>query len=198
MICCSCGQNTLDQDICELCQEWGVTNSEVFPTLSDVLSEQFHRIGKNGTKYWGQLGAGIVFTDGKKILLLKRDESSDYAGHWCIPGGKAKKGETPIDVAHRESKEECGNVEGQQFEHFHAKDGAHHFHTYLMAISKPFDVKLSKEHTDSDWVDLDKVENMKLHPKFKDAWPGHLRAIKRRFPNKTNFSEWFVLRNSKQ
>lgn len=154
------------------------------------MIEQFHRIGKDGKKYWGRLGAGIVFTDGEKVLLLKRDSSSDYPGHWCIPGGKAKEGETPLDVAHRESKEECGTVEGQRFAHFHSRDGAHHFHTYLLAINNPFEVKLSKEHDDFEWTPLEKVNGMKLHPKFRDSWPSHLNAIRKKFSKKISFSDW--------
>lgn len=155
-----------------------------------IFQEQFHRIGKNGKRYWGRLGAGILFTDGQKVLLLKRDSSSDYPGHWCIPGGRAKEGESPIDVAHREAKEECGNVEGHRFAHFHDKDGSHHFHTYLMAVDSPFDVRLSKEHDASEWVILNKVLDMKLHPKFKESWESYLRAIDKKFPKKISFSEW--------
>ena len=194
-VCCYCGKGVASWIhcqgfLCETCGEWGITRSEVVPTIAEVFSEQFHRVGKDGKRYWGRLGGGILFTDGEKILLLKRDGNSDYAGHWGIPGGRAKEGEAPLDTARRETKEECGSVEGQRFGHFDDKDGAHHFHTYLFAIAKPFDVELSKEHNDSKWVALDKVEDMKLHPKFKEAWPGYLRAIKKRFPGKTSFLDW--------
>jgi ADP-ribose pyrophosphatase YjhB (NUDIX family) len=200
-ICCSCGKGVAawfhgQGVICEMCSEWGITHNEIFPTVEDVLSEQFHRVGKDGKKYWGRLGGGILFTDGERILLLKRDGNSDYAGHWGIPGGRAKENEAPLDVARRETKEECGSAEGQRFGHFHDKDGAHHFHTYLFAIAKPFDVELSKEHNDHKWVSLEKVEDMKLHPKFKEAWPGYLRAIKARFPGKTSFMDWVKVRDS--
>ena len=40
--------------------------------------EQYHHIGKDGKKYWGKAGAGILFTDGKKVLLLKRAEKGDH------------------------------------------------------------------------------------------------------------------------
>lgn len=198
-ICQHCGANineiAQELPLCDICKQWGITRQEIYPTVAD-MAEQFHRIGKDGAKYWGRLGGGILFTDGEKILLLKRDSSSDYAGHWGIPGGKAKSGEAPLDVARRESQEECGNVEGQRFGHFHARDGAHHFHTYLMAITKPFDVQLSKEHEASEWASLDKVDGMKLHPKFKEAWPGFLRAIRKKFPNKTSFSDWCETRKT--
>lgn len=157
-----------------------------------MYNEQYHRIGKDGKKYWGRMGAGIVFTDGKVVLLLKRDNSSDYAGHWCIPGGKAKANEVPLDTARRESTEECGKVEGQRFNQFYSKDGSHHFHTYLYSIDKPFDVKLSKEHTDYKWVPIDDVMKMELHPKFEESYPSYLRAIKKRFSK--SFKEWLEFR----
>ena len=176
--------------ICETCGEWGVTYHELFPTISEVFSEQYHRLGKGGTRYWGRLGAGIVFTDGKKVLLLKRAGDSDHVGFWGIPGGRAKEGESPLAVAQRESKEECGRVEGNRFGHSHNRDGAHHFHTYLYSVVKPFDTELSKEHDEAKWATLDEVEKMKLHPKLKEAWPGYLRSIKERFPEKTSFLDW--------
>jgi 8-oxo-dGTP pyrophosphatase MutT (NUDIX family) len=145
------------------------------------LNEQFHRIGKDSKKYWGRLGAGILFTDGERVLLLRRDGSSDNKGCWGIPGGRAKDGEAPIDVARRETKEECGSAEGQRFAHFHSVDGAHHFHTYLFAIASPFDVELSKEHNQWKWVKLDKVKDLDLHPRLKKDWPSFLKAIKKKF-----------------
>lgn len=194
--CCycgeSCGPDYCQGVLCESCLTWGITREEIFPTISEVFDEQFHRLGKDGGKYWGRLGGGIVFTDGKKILLLQRAEGSDFAGYWGIPGGKAKKGEVPIDTARRESKEECGKNDGQRFAHFDTKDGLHHFHTFLFSIQSPFEVTLSDEHTGHKWVPLDEVSDMQLHPKLKENWPAYQRAIRKHFPAKTSFQEWFT------
>jgi 8-oxo-dGTP pyrophosphatase MutT (NUDIX family) len=141
-------------------------------------------------KYFGRLGGGILFTDGKKILLLKRDGDSDNKGRWGIPGGRARENETPIEVAKRETKEECGSCEGVQFGHYQDVDGDHHFHTFLFAIKKPFDVEISKEHDDYKWASIKKIEEMRLHPRLKKAWPELLKAIKKKFPNKKSFKEW--------
>jgi 8-oxo-dGTP diphosphatase len=194
-VCCHCGKEVqswlhCQGFMCETCAEWGITREELVPTITDVFAEQFHRIGKDGKRYWGRLGGGILFTDGQRILLLKRGGNSDYKGYWGIPGGRAKEGETPFDCAKRETKEECGSAEGQRFAHFHEKDGAHHFHIYLFSVAKPFDTELSAEHTDSKWVRLEDVEDMKLHPKFKEAWGSYVRAIKGRFPGRTKFLDW--------
>jgi ADP-ribose pyrophosphatase YjhB (NUDIX family) len=142
-----------------------------------------------------RMAAGILFTNGDKILLLKRDGNSDHAGTWCIPGGRANANEQPIETAKRETKEECGHLEGYQFAHFHNQFGNRHFYTYLYVIKKPFDCELSKEHVSYKWVSLNKVEEMKLHPRFKESWKDYLKAIQKQFPSK-NFAEWVKIRES--
>lgn len=149
------------------------------------------RIGKNGNKYWGEKGAGIFFTDGKKVLLLRRAEKGDNKDKWCLPGGKVEDGETFIDAARRESKEECGKVEGNRFEDLEEKDGNHIWKTYFFKINKPFDCILSDEHSDWKWVDLDKINKMDLHAKFKENLYRHIKIVKNKF-NNINFKEWLA------
>jgi ADP-ribose pyrophosphatase YjhB (NUDIX family) len=192
-VCYYCGNPVIDSSkkVCHICERWNPA-----PEIDEFLTEQYHRIGKNGKKYWGRLGAGILFTDGEKVLLLKR-AGSDNEATWSIPGGRAEEGETPLDVARRETKEECGTIEGHRIGHFQSRDGAHHFHTYLYAVSKPFDCELSKEHSKWKWAKIKDVKEMNLHPRFKESWPTFLRAIEKHFPLKKSFSEWFESRKNK-
>ena len=148
-----------------------------------------HRIGNQGRKYSGKRGAGIIFTDGNKILLLKRAEG-DHTGSWGQPGGKAKEGETNIDTAIRESKEECGNFEGYRIAEFEEKDGLHRWTTYIYRIKQPFDCKLSKEHSDWKWYDIDKLKYVDLHPKFRENVGAYIKLIKKKFGNFKTFHEW--------
>lgn len=152
------------------------------------------RIGKNGNKYWGNRGAGIFFTDGEKVLLLKRSEKGDNKGTWGLPGGKIEPGESAIDAARREAKEECGKLEGQRFDYLEEKDGLHNWTTFFFKINKPFKCKLSNEHTDSAWVDLDKLNNYKLHPKLKQHLNRHLNVVNKKL-SKISFKEWINLEN---
>lgn len=150
----------------------------------------YHRIGKGGKRYWGKRGAGIVFTDGQKILLLRRKGggAADHEGKWCIPGGKTEEGETPLDTARRECQEEIGAFEGTRFAQFDERDGHHTFTVYLYKVAQPFDVKLSEEHDQSEWVELKGVQKLSLHPEFAQHFPYYLKAIKRKFPS--TFAEW--------
>lgn len=154
----------------------------------------YQHVGKGGKRYWGDRGAGIVFTDGYKILLIRRTGSAaDHGGKWCIPGGKTEQGETAMDTARRESQEEIGTVKGSRFASFDEKDGQHTFTVYMYKVDYPFDVKLSKEHDQSQWVTIDKIKTLDLHPEFKKHLPYYLKAIQRKFPT-SDFAEWLSSR----
>jgi len=53
--------------------------------------------------------AGILILDtNDNALFLKRGAGGDMPGMWCFPGGRLEDGETSIDAAVRETKEETG------------------------------------------------------------------------------------------
>jgi 8-oxo-dGTP pyrophosphatase MutT (NUDIX family) len=145
------------------------------------------RIGKDGSRYWGSKAAGIFFTDGVKVLLLKRSKKGDNEGTWGLPGGKVEEGETLIDAARREAKEECGHVEGSRFDDLNEKDGMHNWTTFFFKIKKPFECKLSDEHTDYKWVDINAMSDYNLHPKLKNNLDRHLNVLSRK---NLKFKEW--------
>lgn len=190
MICCHCGEFS-DQYICKGCLACGVAQVEVFPTFS----EQSHKIGNDSKRYRHKSGAGILFTDGHSILLLKRKKPSDNAGTWGIPGGGSKKGESPIATAWRETKEECGvEPQGYQIQKFHEKDGRHNFHVFIYMVRKLFECEVSKEHSEAKWIPIKNLGEYKLHPKMAEHWPVYKRAIDYKIPKKS-FSEWLASKN---
>lgn len=130
------------------------------------------------------LGAGILYTDGKKILLLYRSkETRAHPFTWAPTGGGIENGENLLQTAERESKEEIGALKGKKIAEF-TNDP---FVMYIYKVDKPFKVKLNNEHTKSEWINLDKVNNYELHPNFKKEWPKYLRAIDK---NNSSFIEW--------
>ena len=161
---------------------------------------KYHRIGKNGNKVKGKNAAGIFFTDGQKVLLLKRHDDDDaHAGMWSIPGGMSQKGESNIGTAIRETKEETGldSIPGYRFEEFSSKEGRFTFMTYMYRVREPFDVSISEEHTAWEWMDLDDLDSQDLLPEFKENLPRFLKCIRRKV---RTFSEWsditFLIENT--
>lgn len=154
------------------------------------------RIGKDGNKYWGNKGAGIFFTNGKKVLLLKRAEKGDNKDTWTIPGGKIEEGESSIDAAKRESIEECGKLRGNRFHDIEQIDGQHVWTTFFFKVDKLFKCKLSDEHSDWNWFNISELKDLNLHPKFKENLDRHINVVNKYF-KKSNFKEWLLNRQFK-
>jgi mutator protein MutT len=152
--------------------------------------EQYHRMGKDGRKYWGKRGAGIIYTDGKRVLLLKRASKGDNKGKWSIPGGKVEQGESAMDAAQRESKEEIGFFGGTMFGDYEDRDGKHLYTTYFYEVDKPFQAILSDEHDDYQWVEIEDVDEKNLHHRLESNWPHFKKTIKRRFTMNTSFENY--------
>jgi len=153
------------------------------------------RLGRDGARYWGSRGAGIFFTDGRKVLLLKRSEKGDGFGTWGLPGGKVEEGETDIDAAIREAKEECGRVAGQRFDDLQEKDGMHEWTTFFFRVEKPFRCRLSDEHSDWKWVKFKSLNDYELHPKLKENLDRHMKAVRKSAGKGViKFREWLEFR----
>lgn len=154
------------------------------------FQEQYHRIGAGGGKVYGKEGAGIFYTNGKKVLLLKRSSIGDNPGTWCLPGGRLKSSESAIDGAKRETAEECGDFHpGEQFYKIEDKNGLQKFTVFFFYTKNLFSCRLSKEHTDWRWFDLHHLQSVELHPKFKDRLKDYIRIVER---SQLSFKEWLT------
>ena len=133
-------------------------------------------------------GAGILYTDGKKVLILYRStKAKNYPNTWAPTGGGIENGENFLETAKRESLEEIGAYKGSKIAQFNDV-----FVMFVFKVDKPFNVRLNAEHTKAEWVDIDKVENYKLHPNFRKEWSKYRKAIEK---NKYSFKEWLKFLN---
>jgi len=129
------------------------------------------------------IGAGILYTDGKKVLLLHRSKEVRAEPYtWASTGGGIENNESLLRTAERESREEIGVLKGKKIAEFHDK-----FVMYIYKVDKPFTVRLNNEHTEYRWVALKDVAGYRLHSNFKKEWPKYLRAIEK---NNSSFKEW--------
>lgn len=102
-----------------------------------------------------------------KYLLLRRAGEQDYQQMWSLPGGGIDEGETAIEAAFREFKEECG-VEPNVI-HLHGKlvypGPPVKYTTFLAQLSGTPRIKLNKrEHDKYKWVSIKEARELDLHP----------------------------------
>lgn len=119
-------------------------------------------------------GAGIVFYDGERILLLKKPNRK-----WGFVGGKPIEEETPLETAKRESKEEIGVLKGENKKEIKINIRGNVYYTYIFKVKEPFnDIKLSDEHIDFSWVKIENLEKLKLSKIFEIALKDIIPALK--------------------
>lgn len=68
-----------------------------------------------------QAAVGILCWRESEILLVRRGKPP-RAGEWSLPGGRIEWGETALDAAQRELKEETGTI-AKNYRHFETLDG---------------------------------------------------------------------------
>jgi 8-oxo-dGTP diphosphatase len=113
-------------------------------------------------------GVNVVITDNAgKVLILKRSLSEKYCPNfWDLPGGKVEEGETLLEAAEREAKEESGlelELEHDYFYVFHCPNVELDIYAFRASIVGG-EVALSDEHTDFKWVSKSECNNFEYVP----------------------------------
>ena len=125
----------------------------------------------------GNPTAGIFFTTGNKVLLLKRTVVCGNPFTWGLPGGHAKEGETPIETANREAKEEIGKVLGKRF----GEKTEGNWTCFFYKVAEEFECDLNEEHSDYEWIPFHKLKKYKLHPKLKKVIKKYVNIVEKYF-----------------
>lgn len=138
-----------------------------------------------GQRYWGRFGAaGLLAVDPDRgVLLQHRVAWSHFGGTWGLPGGALHQGEAPIVGALREAQEEAGVPDGAVRPIFTSvlDLDVWAYTTVVAAVEVPFDPVISDpESVALEWVPLDEVESLPLHPGFASSWPTLRRLLAER------------------
>ncbi|WP_072378804.1 NUDIX hydrolase [Novosphingobium sp. NDB2Meth1] len=118
--------------------------------------------------------AGImcVAPDGRMLFLKRSAATSSYPETWCWPGGSIEDGESPVEAARRETREEAGTSADWPLRLIDTRSG---FVTYRADLAEPFEPRLNGEHTEAVWALPDQAPSP-LHPGVA-ATLGHVAAV---------------------
>ena len=128
-----------------------------------------------GNKHWGLNGAaGIMIVRGHEILLQHRAPWVHNGDTWGIPGGARDSHETTIEGAFREAVEETG-IDTDLLTPLHTFTDDHGDWKYETVIAQAAAGLVAHEVNDEShevrWVDIEKVDELPLHPSFAKSWP---------------------------
>ena len=137
---------------------------------------------KCGSRHWGLNGAsGVVLLDprAQKVLLQLRAEWTHGGRVWGIPGGARDSHESAIDSAMREMYEEM-QIAADHVEVIHDNRWTDHedwhYHTVIATTSGDIAYTINEETELCEWIELDRVADLELHPGFKSTW-FHVRGV---------------------
>ncbi len=122
-------------------------------------------------KAYGLTVRGIIKNRAGEILIVKRHPKSRTDPEmWELPGGKVEKGEHFADALIREIKEETNlDVSVGDFAEAVQNDYMHKRTVQLMMYLENVEgeVKISEEHTDWMWIDLDEIRRLEISTSLK-------------------------------
>jgi 8-oxo-dGTP diphosphatase len=137
-----------------------------------------------GTRHWGRYGAaGLLLRaplgDGTLAVLLQhRAEWSHHGDTWGLPGGALDSHETPEEAALREAHEEAGLPSEQLSVRFEVVTAEVHgpgdvrwtYTTVVADAPETLPTVPNHESRALNWVAVDKVTGLRLHPGFAASW----------------------------
>jgi 8-oxo-dGTP diphosphatase len=132
-----------------------------------------------GHRHWGLHGAAglllhTVDADGElRILLQHRADWCHHGGTWGLPGGARDSHETVEEAALREAAEET-SIDATQvrLRHVFVDDHGGWSYTTVYADSlTTLETVPNEESAALEWVGLDRVGALPLHPGFGHTWP---------------------------
>lgn len=140
----------------------------------------------HGHRHWGRFGAaGILITDGSRVVLQHRAQWTHEGGTWAVPGGARDSHEDAVATALREAVEETtlNPTQVTPFDQWIDEHGGWSYTTVLARTG--YDVALAPANAESvavQWWSMDRVAELPLHAGFAAAWPVLRHMIDERPP----------------
>jgi 8-oxo-dGTP pyrophosphatase MutT (NUDIX family) len=141
----------------------------------DPVSGNGWTVCSRGHRHWGRFGAaGLLITDGERVLLQHRSAWTHEGDTWAVPGGARDSHEDPITAARREAAEETSldiNVI-DPFAEWIDDHGGWSYTTILARAARGLEVVPTNfESAAIRWWPVDDVTSLRLHRGFAASWP---------------------------
>jgi 8-oxo-dGTP diphosphatase len=128
-----------------------------------------------GHRHWGRFGAaGLLITDGERVLLQHRAAWTHEGDTWAVPGGARDSHEEPITAALREAAEEAAldPVTVAPFGEWIDDHGGWSYTTIIARTgAELFLAPANAESTAIRWWRIEEVARLPLHRGFAATWP---------------------------
>jgi len=142
---------------------------------SRAVDKMFGKVQESAEKEQ-DYGGCMFFTDGKKVLLLKRSPYAEHApGKWGLVCGHSIGEETPLATARREAGEEIGKVQGERIGTL-GENNKYPVHIFKVKI--PFECKLNDENDEWEWIRFEDLDDYDLHPLFKRSMDSYIKLVR--------------------
>lgn len=128
-----------------------------------------------GHRHWGRFGAaGLLVTDGARVMLQHRATWTHEGGTWAVPGGARDSDEDAVTAALREAAEEAAldPAHVRPYEEWIDDHGGWSYTTVVAAALGRIDPRpANRESIDVRWWPIEAVAGLDLHSGFAAAWP---------------------------
>lgn len=135
-----------------------------------------------GHRHWGRFGAaGVLISDGDRVILQHRAPWTHEGGRWGIPGGARDAGESAVEAALREAAEEAGLLPKHivPFGIYVSDHGGWTYSTVLASPDQPlYPTAHNAESVSVEWIARSDVTTLPLHDGFAAAWPKLERQLR--------------------
>lgn len=134
-----------------------------------------------GHRHWGRYGAaGVLITDGRRVVLQHRAPWTHEGDTWAVPGGARDSHEDAVTAALREAVEETtlDPVGLTPFGEWVDQHGGWSYTTVLVRTVSSLELRpANAESVDIRWWDIPDVDALALHRGFAHTWPRLRRLI---------------------
>jgi 8-oxo-dGTP pyrophosphatase MutT (NUDIX family) len=130
------------------------------------LREHIELIKESETKVNKEASCIVLLNEDKKILLLKRSQTTNWEpGKWSLVGGKIDLGEDAQQAAIRECGEETGlGIKGNKLIYCFTMKEDDYEVNFFIGVSEGSDVRLNSEHTEYKWVTPNEITELETVP----------------------------------